>query len=91
MIHSLCVRRERRKSRCGPSGNSRWGASGNSREVSQCFFCWQRLFAASAPVFYPGSPSKIVLDSLYIYRDELPISITYILSLDLRFFVVQWL
>ena len=42
------------------------------------FFLLAASFRCSAPVFYPGSPSKIV-STPYIYRDELPISITYIL------------
>ena len=53
-----------------------WAKYQSPRDLIQCFFCWQRLFAAPTPVFHPGSPSKIV-STPYIYRDELPISLTY--------------
>ena len=68
MNHSFCGRTRKKKSRCGPSTNS--------RGVIRCFFCWQRSFRCSEPVFHPGSPSKIV-STPYIYRDELPISLTH--------------
>ena len=40
------------------------------------FFLLAASFRCSAPVFHPGSPSKIV-STPYIYRDELPISLTH--------------
>ena len=40
------------------------------------FFLLAASFRCSAPVFHPGSPSKIV-STPYIYRNELPISLTY--------------
>ena len=40
------------------------------------FFLLAASFRCSEPVFHPGSPSKIV-STPYIYRDELPISLTY--------------
>ena len=40
------------------------------------FFLLAASFRCSAPVFHPGSPSTIV-STPYIYRDELPISLTY--------------
>ena len=40
------------------------------------FFLLAASFRCSTPVFHPGSPSEIV-STPYIYRDELPISLTY--------------
>ena len=40
------------------------------------FFLLAASFLCSTPVFHPGSPSEIV-PTPYIYRDELPISLTY--------------
>ena len=40
------------------------------------FFLLAASFRCSEPVFHPGSPSKIV-STPYIYRDELPISLTH--------------
>ena len=64
----LLCRTRKKKSRCGPSTNS--------RGVIQCFFLLAAPFHCSAPVFHPGSPSTIV-STPYIYRDELPILITH--------------
>ena len=55
---------------------SRGGQSTNSRGTIRCFLLLAAPFRCSAPVFHPGSPAKIV-STPYIYRDELPISITH--------------
>ena len=56
---------------CGLSANKY-----QPREVIQCFMPLAASFLCSAPVFHPGSPSKVV-STPYICRDELPISLTY--------------
>ena len=45
-------------------------------EKSSSVFLLAASFRCSEPDFHPGSPSKIV-PTPYIYRDELPISITH--------------
>ena len=68
MNHSFCVGRERRNLDVGqvaiPEGSS------------SVFFRWQRLFDAPRRFFTPALRRKIV-PTPYIYRDELPISLTY--------------
>ena len=53
------------------------------------FFLLAASFRCSEPVFHPGSPSKIV-STPYIYRDELPISITniWLSTFDSSWFMV---
>ena len=82
----LLCRTRKKKSRCGPSTNGT--PSGPERrknpgvgqapipEESASVFLLAASFRCSEPVFHPGSPSKIV-STPYIYRDELPISITH--------------
>ena len=92
----LLCRTRKKKSRCGPSTNDI--PSGPERrknpdvgqapipEESSSVFLLAASFRCSTLGFLSVSPSKIV-STPYIYRDELPISITHFLALDLRFFV----
>ena len=64
----LLCRTRKKKFRCGPSSNP--------RGVIQCFFRWQRLFAAPRRFFTPALRRKS-FSTPYIYRDELPILITH--------------
>ena len=68
MNHSFCVGRERRNPDVGQAPIP---------EGSSSVFLLAAPFLCSTLVFHPGSPSKIV-STPYIYRDELPISITNI-------------
>ena len=54
----LFGRTRKKKSRCGPSTNS--------RGVIQCFFCWQRLFAAPSRFFTPALRRKSSRPLIYI-------------------------
>ena len=60
----LLCRTRKKKNRCGPSTNSRWGASQFPR--GQCFFCWQRLFAAPRRFFTPALRRKSFRPLIYI-------------------------
>ena len=54
----LLCRTRKKKSRCGQSTNS--------RGVIQCFFCWQRLFAAPRRFFTPALRRKSSRPLIYI-------------------------
>ena len=64
-------------------------AKHQSPRVHPVFFLLAASFRCSEPVFHPGSPSKIV-STPYIYRDELPISITniWLSTFDSSWFMV---
>ena len=68
MNHSFWVGRERRKI---PMWDKHQSPRGHP-----VFFCWQRLFAAPRRFFTPALRRKS-FSTPYIYRDELPISITH--------------
>ena len=60
----LLCRTRKKKSRCGPSTNS--------RGIIRCFFCWQRLFAAPSRFFTPAlrrqsSRPLIYIETNYLY------------------------
>ena len=76
MNHSFFVRRERRKSRCGPSTNDipsgperrnpGVGQAAIPEGSSSVFFYWQRLFAAPRRFFTPALRRKSSRRLIYI-------------------------
>ena len=83
MNHSFCVGRERRNPDGGqvaiPDGGQVAIPEGGKWQFPRgqpVFFLLAASFLCSTLGFHPGSPSEIV-PTPYIYRDELPISLTY--------------